>query len=202
MIETILNSTTLYPILLIILGIFIASLVLILLTRASNKLLKLFQLYPESKGILVTAFKFITWFTSAATFLLFLRLALRMWELDFTSSIIEQVIMASPKYIIAILVILSGFYVSRIIREKSKDYNFEYQNRILLVIDLIIHMTFVFTALYSIGVDLTFFLEFYKTVLFVIGSIIILVISMTIGIPLGINIYKNMQPVKKTKNKK
>jgi len=200
MIENLFDSVF-YPSALIVLGILIASLMLIFLTRVSNKILKMFQLYPESKGILVMSFKFISWFISAAIFLLFLRFALKIWGLDFTLSIVEAVLIASPKYIIAVLVILCGFYVSRIIREKSKDYDFEYRNRILLIIDLIIHMTFVFTALYSIGVDLTFFLEFYKIVLFVIGAIVVLVISMTIGIPLGINVYKRMQ-IEENTNKK
>jgi len=201
MIENLFESI-LYPALLIILGIFIASLVLIFLTRVSNKVLKLFQLYPESRGILVMSFKFISWFITAAIFLLFLRLSLRIWGLDYTSGIIEGVIVASPKYIIAILVILCGFYISRIIREKSKDYDFEYRNRILILIDFIIHMTFVFTALSSIGVDLTFFLEFYKIVLLVLGAILVLVISMTIGIPLGINVYERMRIERKTQKKR
>ncbi len=202
MIENLFDSI-LYPSALIVLGILLSALMLIFLTNVSNKLLKMFQLYPESKGILIMSFKFISWFVSAAIFLLFLRLALKVWGLDFTTSIIESVLIASPKYIIAILVILCGFYVSRIVREKSKDYDFEYRNRILLIMDLIIHMTFVFTALYSIGVDLTFFLEFYKIVLLVIGAIVVLVISMTIGIPLGINVYKGVQiEAKPKKNKK
>lgn len=201
MIESLIESIF-YPFLLILIGFFVASLALVFFNRVSIKLIKLFQLYPESKGILATSFKFITWFISASIFLLFLRLALKIWGLDFTLSIIEAVIVASPKYIIAILVILCGFYVSRIIREKSKDYDFEYRNRILVVIDFIIHMTFVFTALYVIGVNITFFLEFYKTVLLVVGAILVLVISMTIGIPIGINIYERMKLEKKTKIKK
>ncbi|MFA5931355.1 MAG: hypothetical protein WC821_03515 [archaeon] len=201
MIENLIESIF-YPFLLIIIGFFVASLFLIFFNHVSIKLIKLFQLYPESKGILVTSFRFISWFISAAIFLLFLRLALKIWGLDFTLSIIEAVIVASPKYIIAILVILCGFYVSRIIHEKSKDYDFEYRNRILVVIDFIIHMTFVFTALYVIGVNITFFLEFYKAVLLVVGAILVLVISMTIGIPLGINVYERMKVEKKTKLKK
>ena len=120
-----------------------------------------------------------------------------MWGLDFTTKLIEDVIRASPKYILALLIILCGFYVSRIIRERSKDYNFEFKNRMLLVIDFIIHMTFIFTALYSIGVNMLFFVEFYKVILWIIGAIVVLVISMTIGIPLGAGIYEKMKKEKK-----
>jgi uncharacterized protein (DUF697 family) len=54
-----------------------------------------------------------------------------------------------------------------------------------------------FTALYSIGVNMSFFLEFYKVILWIIGGIVALVISMTIGIPLGINIYDKMKKEKR-----
>jgi len=141
--------------------------------------------------------KFISWFAGLIIFLIFSRLAFRMWGLEFTTKLIEEVIKVSPKYILALLIILCGFYVSRIIRERSKDYNFEFKNRMFLVIDFIIHMTFIFTALYSIGVNMLFFLEFYKVILWIIGAIIVLVTSMTIGIPLGINIYEKMKKEKR-----
>ena len=63
----------------------------------------------------------------------------------------------------------------------------------LLVIDFIAHMTFIFTALYSIGVNVLFFMEFYKIILRIIGRIIALVISTIIGIPLGITIYDKIK---------
>jgi hypothetical protein len=122
-----------------------------------------------------------------------------MWGLDFTTKFVEDIISASPKYILALLIILCGFYVSRIIRERSKDYNFEFKNRMILIIDFIVHMTFIFTALYSIGVNMLFFLEFYKVILWIIGAIVALIISMTIGIPLGISISEKMKKEKRRK---
>ena len=174
------NGDIIYPSLLIILGVLLASVVIIILTRF---------------------FKFISWFAGLIIFLIFSRLALRMWGLDFTTKLIEDVIRASPKYVLALLIILCGFYVSRIIKEKSKDYSFEFKNRMLLVIDFIVHMTFIFTALYSIGVNMLFFLEFYKVILWIIGAIIVLIISMTIGIPLGISIYEKMKKEKRASKK-
>lgn len=194
--------TITHPYLLIILGIFISSIILIFLKRVSNKTIKLFQLYPESKEILQIAFKFITWLISGAVFLLFLQLALQLWKLDFTTSIIEEIITAFPKYILAILIIISGFYVSRLLKERAKDYQFEYKNRIFVIMDFIIHMTFVFTALYSIGVNVTFFLEFYKIVLLIIGTVIAIVMSITIGIPLGLNVYNKTQKENKKMKQK
>lgn len=191
------NGDIIYPSLLIISGILLSTIVIIFLTRFFNKIIKLFELYPESRGILSLSLKVVSWFVGIIIFLLFSRLALRMWGLDFTTKIIEDVIRASPKYILALLIILCGFYVSRIVRERSKDYNFEFKNRMLLVVDFIVHMTFIFTALYSIGVNMLFFLEFYKVILWIIGAIVALVISMTIGIPLGISIYEKMQKEKK-----
>ncbi len=191
------NGNIIYPLLLIITGILLSTIVIIFLTRFSNRIIKLFEFYPESRGILSLSLRVVSWFVGLIIFLLFSRLALRMWGLEFTTKLMEDVIRASPKYILALLIILCGFYVSRIIRERSKDYNFEFKNRMFLVIDFIIHMTFVFTALYSIGVNMLFFLEFYKVILWIIGAIIVLVISMTIGIPLGISIYEKMKKKKR-----
>ena len=195
------NGDIIYPSLLIISGVLLASVVIIILTRFFNKVIKLFELYPESRGVLNISLKFISWFVGLIVFLIFSRLALRMWGLDFTTKLIEDVIRASPKYVLALLIILCGFYVSRVIREKSKDYNFEFKNRMLLVIDFIVHMTFIFTALYSIGVNMLFFLEFYKVILWIIGAIVVLVISMTLGIPLGISIYEKMKKENKLQKK-
>lgn len=191
------NGNIIYPSLLIISGILLSTAVIIFLTRFSNRIIKLFEFYPESRGVLSLSLRVVSWFVGLIIFLLFSRLALRMWGLEFTTKLIEDVIRASPKYILALLIILCGFYVSRIIRERSKDYNFEFKNGLFLVIDFIIHMTLVFTALYSIGVNMLFFLEFYKVILWIIGAIIVLVISMTIGIPLGISIYEKIKKEKR-----
>ena len=195
------NGDIIYPSLLIISGVLLSSIVIIILTRFFNKIIKLFELYPESRGVSNLSLKFISWFSGLIIFLIFSRLALKMWGLDFTTKLIEDVIRASPKYVLALLIILCGFYVSRIIREKSKDYSFEFKNRMLLVIDFIVHMTFIFTALYSIGVNMLFFLEFYKVILWIIGAIVVLVISMTIGIPVGMSIYESMKKEKKLHKK-
>jgi len=195
------NTDIVYPSLLIISGVLLSSILIIFLTRFSNRIIKLFELYPESRGILNISLKFISWFAGLILFLIFFRWALQMWGLEFTTKLIESIIKASPKYILALLIILCGFYVSRIIRERSKDYNFEFKNRMFLVIDFIVHMTFIFTALYSLGINMLFFVEFYKVILWIIGAIVALIISMTIGIPLGISIYEKMKKEKKSHKK-
>lgn len=195
------NGDIIYPSLLVISGVLLSTIVIIFLTRFFNKIIKLFELYPESRGILNISLKFISWFAGLIVFLLFARLALRMWGLEFTTKFIEDIITVSPKYILALLIILCGFYISRIIRERSKDYKFEFKNRMLVIIDFIVHMTFIFTALYSIGVNMLFFLEFYKVILWIIGAIVTLIISMTIGIPLGMSIYEKMRKEKRVSRK-
>ena len=191
------NENIIYPTLLIISGILISTLVLIFLIRFSNKITKFFELYPESRGILSISLKIVCWFIGLIIFLIFFRWALMILNREFTKNFIENIITASPKYILAVVIITFGFYVSRFIKERSKDYQFEFKERMLLVMDLIIQMTFIFTALYSIGVTIVFFLEFYKILLWIIGAIIALAISMTIGIPLGINIYEQMKKERK-----
>ena len=191
------NENILYPALLIISGILISTLVIIFLTRFSNRITKFFELYPESRGILGISLKIICWFIGLVIFLIFLRWALVILNREFTKNFVESIITSSPKYILAIIIIILGFYASRLIRERSKEYQFEFKERMLLVFDLIIQMTFIFTALYSIGVNMAFFLEFYKVILWIIGAIVALVISMSIGIPLGISIHEKMKKEKK-----
>jgi len=188
-----------YPSLMIIAGVLVSTIALILLTRLSKQVLKLFDLYPESRGILKTSLKFISWFSALLIFLWFLSISLRQLGFEFTTNILESIIKVSPNYIVAILIILCGVYVSRIVKERSKDYHFEFKDRILLVIEFIIQMTFIFTALYSIGVNIAIFLEFYKVIMWSIGLILALIVSMTIGIPLGISIYDKMQKENKRK---
>ena len=195
------NENILYPALLIISGILISTLVIIFLTRFSNRITKFFELYPESRGILGISLKIICWFIGLVIFLIFLRWALVILNREFTKNFVESIITSSPKYILAIIIIILGFYASRLIRERSKEYQFEFKERMLLVIDLIIQMTFIFTALYSIGVNMAFFLEFYKVILWIVGAIVALVISMTIGIPLGISIHEKMKKEKKNPKK-
>jgi len=194
------NEQIIYPALLIVGGILISTIVIIVLTRFFNKIVKFFELYPESKGILNFSLRFISWFVGVIIFLIFLRLALKLLDLEFTMKITENIIKIVPKYIIATLLILAGVYTTKLIRERSKDYRFEFKERVLLIMGFIVHMTFMFTALYTIGVNMAFFLEFYKIVLWVIGGIVALIISMTIGIPLGISIYEKMKKEKR-KNK-
>lgn len=184
------NDVLIYPSLLIVSGLLVSTLVIIFLAHASRKITRHFQLYPESRGILNFSLEFISWFIGLVVFLLFLRLALRLLGLEFTQNVVETVILSSPKYIIATLLILAGFYVSRVIRDKTSDHKFEYKSSLLLVGDFIINLTFVFTALYTIGVQIVFFVEFYRTVLWTTGAIVALIISMTVGIPLGMTIYE------------
>jgi len=195
------NGAIIYPSLLVISGVLLSTILIIFLTRFFNKIIKLFELYPESRGILNISLKCISWFAGLIVFLLFARLALRMWGLEFTTKFIENIITFSPKYILALFIILCGFYISRIIRERTKNYKFEFKNRMLVIIDFIVHMTFIFTALYSIGINMLFFLEFYKVILWIIGAIVTLVISMTIGIPLGMSIYEKMRKEKRVSRK-
>ena len=195
------NENILYPALLIVSGILISTLIIIFLTRLSHKITKFFELYPESRGILSISLKIICWFIGFIIFLIFLRWALLILNREFTKNFVENIITASPKYVLAVVIIILGFYTSRLIRERSKGYQFEFKERMLFVVDLIIQMTFVFTALYSIGINIVFFLEFYKVLLWITGAIITMVISMTIGIPLGINIYEKMKKERKNNGK-
>lgn len=194
------NEQLIHSSLLIIIGIILSMGTTIFLLKKSNKTLKHFQLYPESKSVLSISLNILSWIVGIIIFLIFLRWSLRIWGLEFTTGIIEGLIVNSPKYIIAIFIIVCGFYVSRIIKERIKDYEFDFKDKILVVVDFIIHMTFVFTAFYTIGINITFFIEFYKVVLWIVGIIVAMILSISIGMPLGMEIHNKI--IKERKNKK
>lgn len=178
-----------YPSGVILLGILVATLVLIVLSRISTKIVAYFQLYPEAKGILPLSLKLISWGVSGIVFLLFLRFALQSLELNFTAGVVEDLVLVAPQYILAIALVLAGFYVSRMVKEKSSTYSFDQKNRVLFVIDFIIHMTFFFTALAVIGIETRFFELFYVFVLGVIGIIVAITVGLALGVPIGLRLY-------------
>lgn len=196
------NGDIIYPALLIISGILVSSVVIIFLTRFSNKITRFFGFYPESRTILAASLKIVSWLIGLIIFFVFLRLSLKMLDLEFTKNLVEDIITASPRYIIAVFLVMAGFYVSRTIKERSKSYKFEHKGIVVLVLDLIIHLTFVFTALYTIGVNIAFFLELYKVLLWVTGAVFGLIVSMAIGIPLGISICRRMKMGRECPKKK
>lgn len=186
-----------YPVAVVILGIISATIVFVVLSRISNKTTTFFQLYPETKWILPISLKLVTWCISGVVFLLFLQYALYIGELSFTANIVAELIFQAPKYVLAIMLVLAGFYVSRMVKEKSATHSFEQKNRVLLVVDFIIHMTFFFTALAVIGVDTQFFALFYMVALGVIGFIVAITIGLSIGIPFGVTMYNKLNKNRK-----
>ena len=192
------NGDLIYPILLIISGILLSVLSIILLDRFFKSIIRFFDLFPESKGILKFSLKIISRLVGLIVFLVLLRLALRIIGLDFTTTFVEQIINKAPKYIVALIIVLLGFYLSRLLREKSSTYEFKFKNQLLLFIDFMINMTFIMTAFAYVEINIEVFLEIYKVLLWIIGIIIALVVSMIIGIPLAINLYKKSN--RKSKN--
>ena len=187
------NGNLIYPILLIISGILLSVISIILLDRFFKGIIRFFDLYPESKGILKVSLKIISRLVGLIVFLVLLRLALKIIGLDFTTAFVEQIINKAPKYIIALIIVLLGVYLSRLLREKSGAYEFEFKNQLLLFLDFMINMTFIMTAFAYVGINIEVFLEIYEVLLWIIGIIIALVVSMIIGIPLATNLYKKTQ---------
>src|SRR3989344_7799651 len=100
------NLNLLYPVILIISGILVSAIEIIFLTRIFNKIIKFFELYPESRGILNISLKIICWFVGLITFLIFFRWALIILNQEFTKNLVEDIITASPKYVLAVVIIV------------------------------------------------------------------------------------------------
>lgn len=176
------DENFLFPALLIVMGSIVSVTLYIFLLKVSNKILRMFQLYPESQDILKLSLRLISSFFCIVIFLVFLRIALRKIGLDFTVEVIENIILSSGKYFTAFLIILGGVYISKKINEKIKRAETKFKPYFYFLSDLIVNTAFILTGFSVIGIDITVFLEIYKIIILTIG----IILSLIIGIPLGI----------------
>ena len=175
------NEDILIPALIIAVGSIVSTILYIFLLRFSNKILRMFQLYSESQDILKLSLRLISSFLCIIIFLVFLRKALAMIGLNFTVEFIESIILNSGKYFSAFLVIVGGFYISRMINEKFKGKNIKFKSYLSVLTNLIINTAFILTGLTIVGINIIVFLEIYKIILLTIG----VTLSLIIGIPIG-----------------
>jgi len=190
------NEDMLIPALIIAGGFIVSVILYLFLHKFSNKIVRMFQLYPESQDILKLSLRLISYFLCIIIFLVFLRKALAMIGLNFTVEFIESIILNSGKYFSAFLVVIGGFYISRMINEKAKGKNSKFKPYLSVLTNLIINTAFILTGLTIVGINIIVFLEVYKIILLTLG----ITLSLIIGIPLGVYI-SNKITNKKRKTK-
>lgn len=176
------NEDILIPALLISVGAIIAVIIYIVLFKFSNKILRMFQLYPESQDIMKLSLRAVSVFISIVVFLIFLRKALFVIGLDFTAEYIESVIVNSGKYLSAFLIIIGGFYLSGIVNKKISMSDSRFKPYSYFLSSLLINTAFILTGLAMVGIDISVFLEVYKIILLTIG----VTVALVIGIPMGV----------------
>ena len=192
------NEDILIPALIITGGAIVSVILYIFLLRFSNKILRMFQLYSESQDILKLSLRLISSFLCIIIFLVFLRKALAMIGLNFTVEFIESIILNSGKYFSAFLVIVGGFYISRMINEKFKGKNIKFKSYLSVLTNLIINTAFILTGLTIVGINIIVFLEIYKIILLTIA----VTLSLIIGIPIGMYVSNKINnKLRKTKTK-
>jgi len=196
------SDDLIYPLLLVVSGILTSGVIIILADRFFRTILRYFDLYPESRGVIRFSFKIVSRLIGVVVFLLFLRLALKALGLDFTTAFVGEIIHKTPNYITAAVIIALGFYLSRVLKESARSSEFEFKGHLLLFADLIIHTTFILTALLTIGIDITVFLELYKILLWLVGILFVLIIGLSVGIPIALSIYQKEQRAYKQKSRK
>src|SRR3989338_8638850 len=192
------NENILIPALIIAGGFIVSVILYLFLHKFSNKILGMFQLYPESQDILKLSLRLISSFLCIIIFLVFLRKALAMIGLIFTVEFIESILLNSGKYFSAFLVIVGGFYISRRINEQFKEKNIKFKSYFSVLTNLIINTAFILTGLTIVGINIIVFLEIYKIILLTIA----VTLSLIIGIPIGMyvsNKVNNKQRKTKTK---
>src|SRR3989344_7685090 len=190
------NENMLIPALIITGGFIVSVILYLFLHKFSNKIVRMFQLYPESQDILKLSLRLISSFLCIVIFLVFLRKALAMIGLNFTVEFIESIILNSGKYFSAFLVIIGGFYISRMINKKFKEKNIKFKSYLSVLTNLIINTAFILTGLTIVGINIIVFLEIYKIILLTLG----ITLSLIIGIPIGMYI-SNKITNKKRKTK-
>ena len=190
------NEDILIPTVIISGGAFISVILYLFLLKISNKMLRMFQLYPESQDVLKLSLRFISSFICIMIFLIFLRKGLKIIGLDFTVDVIENIILGSGKYFSAFLIVFGGFYISKKINEKIKGINTGVRQYLYFLSNLVINTAFILTALTVVGINITVFVQVYKIILLTLG----ITLSLIIGIPLGIY-FSNKINKKKRKAK-
>ncbi|MFA6530494.1 MAG: hypothetical protein WCT31_02095 [Candidatus Micrarchaeia archaeon] len=191
------NEDILIPALLVSAGAILAVIIYTVLFKFSNKILRMFQLYPESQDIMKLSLRVVSSFISIVVFLIFLRKALFVIGLDFTGEFIESVIVNSGKYLSAFLIIIGGFYLSGIVNKKIYISDSRFKPYSYFLSSLLINTAFILTGLAMAGIDISVFLEVYKIILLTIG----VTVALVIGIPLGIYISNKINRQGKTKGK-
>lgn len=178
------NENMLIPALITAAGSIISVIMYIFLLKFSNKILKMFQLYQASQDILKLSLKLISSFLCIVVFLVFLRKALAIIGLNFTVEFIESIILNSGKYFSAFLIVICGFYISKMINKRIKGMGAKFKEYFYFLSNLAINTAFILTGLTILGINITVFIEVYKIILLTIG----ITLSLIIGIPLGIYI--------------
>ena len=191
------NENILIPSFIITGGAIISVLLYIFLRRVSNKIVRMFQLYSESQDILKVSLRLISSFLCIIIFLVFLRKGLAMIGLNFTVEFIENIILNSGRYFSAFLVIVGGFYISKMINEKIKGMNSKFKQYFYFLSNLIVNTAFILTGLTIVGIDITVFVEVYKIILLTMG----ITLSLVIGIPLGMYVSNKINN-KQRKNRR
>ena len=187
------NENMLIPALIIAGGFIVSVILYLFLHKFSNKIVRMFQLYPESQDILKLSLRLISSFLCIVIFLVFLRKALAMIGLNFTVEFVESIILNSGKYFSAFLVVIGGFYISRMINEKVKGKNIKFKPYLSVLTNLIINTAFILTGLTIVGINIIVFLEVYKIILLTLG----ITLSLIIGIPLGVYISNKINNKKR-----
>ena len=178
------NEDILAPLVVLLGGAIISIFLYGFLHRLSNRILRMFQLYPESEDVLKLSLRLISSFFCIIVFLIFLRKSLALLGLVFTTGFVESVILNSGRYFAAFLIVLGGFTVSKTINGKIRGTDTRLKPYFILLSNLIVNTAFILTGLSVVGIDISVFLAVYRVILLVLG----ITLSLVIGIPLGVYI--------------
>jgi hypothetical protein len=178
-------------------GFIVSIFLYVSLHKLSNGIVRMFQLYSWSQDILKLLLRIFASFVSVIVFLVFLRRALILIDLNFTVQFIETILLSSGKYFSATIVVILGSYISKRVNDRLKGMNEAFNNYIYFVSSLIVNTAFILTGLMLVGINIMVFLEVYKIILLTIG----ITLSLIVGIPVGLYIHERIKNKKGRKKK-
>jgi hypothetical protein len=163
--------------LLVVIGILIG----FIIKKAVNKIFSLFlkkifssdiRSYETSKKIISILSEILQWII----FIVFINYSLVLLEFNLLSNIFSVILTKIPQIIIFIIIISAGIVLSKMISTIISKKKIGKKEEISSIVEIIIIVGFVLTALEYVGVKATALLELYKAIIYVIAIMVAILI--------------------------
>jgi len=109
-----------------------------------------------------------------AIIILPLNYALEMLELSILSDIVSYILKEIPHLAIAAIIIAIGVFGGKLAADKIRHLGLEKKEEVGLIIETVIIIAFILTALEFLGINATALLELYRVILYILAAMIVI----------------------------